>query len=127
MTRALAEEELAALYRDADVALVLPLRSAGTQHSLNGFKPSLILYRDGMNLTGKEFVSCRIYRGKPGVLLLSPFIGAAEIMQVGRGVSSQTVRSCDAGGAHCQPVRGVQGGRLPPQVTRQYNHKLDLP
>ena len=36
-----------------------------------------------MNLTGKEFVSCRIYRGKPGVLLLSPFIGAAEIMQVG--------------------------------------------
>ena len=34
VTRALAEEELAALYRDADVALVLPLRSAGTQHSL---------------------------------------------------------------------------------------------
>ena len=98
MTRALAEEELAALYRDADVALVLPLRSAGSQHSLNGFKPSLILSRDGMNLTGKEFVSCRIYRGKPGVLLLSPFIGAAEIMQVRPpGVSSQTVRSCDAG------------------------------
>ena len=35
MTRALAEEELAALYRDADVALVLPLRSAGTQHFLS--------------------------------------------------------------------------------------------
>ena len=127
MTRALAEEELAALYRDADVALVLPLRSAGSQHSLNGFKPSLISSRDGMNLTGKEFVSCRIYRGKPGVLLLSPFIGAAEIMQVGRGVSTQTVRGCDAGGAHCQPVRGVPGGGLPPQVTSQYNHKLDLP
>jgi len=60
--RALEEEELAALYRDSNVAMVLPLR-------------------DGMNLTGKEFVSCRIYRGKPGVLLLSPFIGAAEIMQ----------------------------------------------
>ena len=95
MTRALAEEELAALYRDADVALVLPLRSAGSQHSLNGFKPSLILSRDGMNLTGKEFVSCRIYRGKPGVLLLSPFIGAAEIMQVGPpGVSSSASKSC---------------------------------
>ena len=72
-----------------------------------------------MNLTGKEFVSCRIYRGKPGVLLLSPFIGAAEIMQVGPGVSTRTVRRCDAGGAHCQPVRGVPGGGLPPQVTSQ--------
>ena len=34
MTRALAEEELAALYRDADVALVLPLRSAGRESAL---------------------------------------------------------------------------------------------
>ena len=62
ITRPVEEEELAALYRDSNIALVLPIR-------------------DGMNLTGKEFVSCRIYRNKPGVLLLSPFIGAAEIMQ----------------------------------------------
>ena len=62
ITRAVEEEELAALYRDSNIALVLPIR-------------------DGMNLTGKEFVACRIYRNKPGVLLLSPFIGAAEIMQ----------------------------------------------
>lgn len=34
------QEQLAAFYRDADVALVTPLR-------------------DGMNLTGKEFVACR--------------------------------------------------------------------
>ena len=61
VTRALEEEELAALYRDSDVALVLPLR-------------------DGMNLTGKEFVACRIYRARPGVLLLSPFTGAADLM-----------------------------------------------
>ena len=62
ITRSLEEDELAALYRDSNIAMVLPLR-------------------DGMNLTGREFVSCRIYRNKPGVLMLSPFIGAAEVMQ----------------------------------------------
>jgi trehalose-6-phosphate synthase len=40
IARPLSDQELAALYRDADVALVTPLR-------------------DGMNLTGKEFVACR--------------------------------------------------------------------
>ena len=72
VTRPVGEEELAGMYRDADIALVLPLR-------------------DGMNLTGKEFVSCRIYRGKPGVLLLSPFIGAAEIMQEALSVNPYEV------------------------------------
>ena len=61
ITRPLEEDELAGLYRDADIALVLPLR-------------------DGMNLTGKEFVACRIFRNKPGVLLLSAFTGAADQM-----------------------------------------------
>ena len=61
ITRPLEEAELAALYRDSDIALVLPLR-------------------DGMNLTGKEFVACRIFRNKPGVLLLSAFTGAADQM-----------------------------------------------
>ena len=50
---------MAAYYRDADVALVTPLR-------------------DGMNLVAKEFVACRI--GSPGVLILSPFAGAGEMM-----------------------------------------------
>ena len=59
---ALSDLELAAAYRDADVALVTPLR-------------------DGMNLTGKEFVACRIDPLKPGVLILSPFTGAADVMQ----------------------------------------------
>merc|ERR1712032_468446 len=58
----LTDLELAAAYRDADVALVTPLR-------------------DGMNLTGKEFVACRIDPLKPGVLILSPFTGAADVMQ----------------------------------------------
>ena len=46
-------------YRDADVGLVTPLR-------------------DGMNLVAKEFAACRVE--KPGVLILSPFAGAGEMM-----------------------------------------------
>uniref|UniRef100_A0A7M5XCU2 Trehalose-6-phosphate synthase n=1 Tax=Clytia hemisphaerica TaxID=252671 RepID=A0A7M5XCU2_9CNID len=51
--------ELAGFYRDADIAFVTPLR-------------------DGMNLVAKEFVACRV--AKPGVLILSPFAGAGEMM-----------------------------------------------
>ncbi|ODN04256.1 Bifunctional trehalose-6-phosphate synthase/phosphatase [Orchesella cincta] len=45
--------------RDSAVALVTPLR-------------------DGMNLVAKEFVACQIK--EPGVLILSPFAGAGEMM-----------------------------------------------
>lgn len=55
----LGQAELAGFYRDADVALVTPLR-------------------DGMNLVAKEFVACRTR--EPGVLILSPFAGAAGMM-----------------------------------------------
>jgi trehalose 6-phosphate synthase/phosphatase len=58
--RSVARERLAALYRDADVALVTPLR-------------------DGMNLVAKEFVACQA--GDPGVLILSRLAGAAETMR----------------------------------------------
>ncbi|CAO1393315.1 unnamed protein product [Diamesa serratosioi] len=54
------QDELAAFYRDADVALVTPLR-------------------DGMNLVAKEFVACQINE-PPGVLIVSPFAGAGETM-----------------------------------------------
>lgn len=54
------QDELAAFYRDAAVALVTPLR-------------------DGMNLVAKEFVACQI-RTPPGVLIVSPFAGAGEMM-----------------------------------------------
>ncbi|XP_072939133.1 uncharacterized protein Tps1 isoform X2 [Epargyreus clarus] len=54
------QEELAAFYRDAAVALVTPLR-------------------DGMNLVAKEFVACQINK-PPGVLIVSPFAGAGEMM-----------------------------------------------
>ena len=51
---------LAGLYRDADVALVTPLR-------------------DGMNLVAKEWVACQVE--DPGVLILSRLAGAAETMR----------------------------------------------
>jgi trehalose 6-phosphate synthase len=50
-------EEMAALYRAADVMVVTP-------------------YRDGMNLVAKEYVACR-YDGV-GALVLSEFAGAAD-------------------------------------------------
>ena len=51
---------MAAYYRDADVALITPLR-------------------DGMNLVAKEFVACQSDEN-PGVLILSPFAGAGGLM-----------------------------------------------
>nr|APZ77037.1 trehalose-6-phosphate synthase [Gampsocleis gratiosa] len=54
------QDELAAFYRDAAVAFVTPLR-------------------DGMNLVAKEFVACQINE-PPGVLVVSPFAGAGEMM-----------------------------------------------
>jgi len=51
---------LAGLYRDAEVALVTPLR-------------------DGMNLVAKEWVACQVE--DPGVLILSRLAGAAETMR----------------------------------------------
>ncbi len=49
-------EEMAALYRTADIMVVTP-------------------YRDGMNLVAKEYVACRT--GNDGALVLSEFAGAA--------------------------------------------------
>ena len=60
LRRSIPAEELAGLYRDADVALVTPLR-------------------DGMNLVAKEYVACQTR--EPGVLVLSRLAGAAETMQ----------------------------------------------
>jgi trehalose 6-phosphate synthase len=54
-------EELAGIYRAADVALVTPLR-------------------DGMNLVAKEFVAAQSEED-PGVLVLSRFAGAAQQMK----------------------------------------------
>lgn len=56
------QTKLAGYYRDADVALITPLR-------------------DGMNLVAKEFVACRVDDDNPGVLVLSPFAGAGRSME----------------------------------------------
>jgi trehalose 6-phosphate synthase/phosphatase len=58
--RSFTQQQLAAIYRDADVALVTPLR-------------------DGMNLVAKEYVACQV--GEPGVLILSRLAGAADTMR----------------------------------------------
>jgi trehalose 6-phosphate synthase len=50
-------EEMAALYRTADVMVVTP-------------------YRDAMNLVAKEYVACRVH--DDGALVLSEFAGAAD-------------------------------------------------
>jgi len=64
--RSVTRERLCALYRDAHVALVTPLR-------------------DGMNLVAKEYVACQIK--DPGVLVLSRMAGAAETMREGLHVN----------------------------------------
>jgi trehalose 6-phosphate synthase/phosphatase len=58
--RSVPPDRLAAMYRDADVALVTPLR-------------------DGMNLVAKEFIACQV--DDPGVLVLSEMAGAAATMR----------------------------------------------
>lgn len=55
------QNDLAAIYRDSDVAIVSSLR-------------------DGMNLVAKEFVACQVTES-PGVLIISPFAGASETMR----------------------------------------------
>jgi trehalose 6-phosphate synthase/phosphatase len=55
--RSVSPGRLAAMYRDADVALVTPLR-------------------DGMNLVAKEYVACQV--DDPGVLIVSRLAGVAE-------------------------------------------------
>ena len=57
--RSMPSQRLSALYRDADVCVVTPLR-------------------DGMNLVAKEFVASQV--DDPGVLVLSRLAGAAETM-----------------------------------------------
>jgi len=58
--RSIPQDRLAGIFRDADVALVTPLR-------------------DGMNLVAKEYVASQV--SDPGVLVLSSLAGAAETMR----------------------------------------------
>src|SRR4051795_5246936 len=97
-------EELAALYRAADVMLVTP-------------------YRDGMNLVAKEYVAARGDLG--GALVLSEFAGAAaELKQAFlvnphdiAGVKSQLLRAL-----RVEPAEGAKRMR----AMRRYLAKNDL-
>jgi trehalose 6-phosphate synthase len=75
-------EELAALYRVADVMLVTP-------------------YRDGMNLVAKEYVAARGDLG--GVLVLSEFAGAAAELR-----QALLVNPHDIAGVKAQLVRALR-------------------
>jgi trehalose 6-phosphate synthase/phosphatase len=70
--RSVPSDRLAAMYRDADVALVTPLR-------------------DGMNLVAKEFVACQTEDA--GVLILSRLAGAAEHMHEALRVNPYNIDS----------------------------------
>ncbi|MCW2579566.1 MAG: otsA, partial [Blastococcus sp.] len=97
-------EELAALYRAADVMLVTP-------------------YRDGMNLVAKEYVAARGDLG--GVLVLSEFAGAAAELKQAllvnphdiAGVKSQLIRAL-----RMEPAEGAKRMR----AMRRHLFKNDL-
>jgi trehalose 6-phosphate synthase/phosphatase len=83
--QSLSHDRLARFYRDADVALVTPLR-------------------DGMNLVAKEFVICQV--DDPGVLVLSNLAGAAETME-----EALLVNPYDVEGTATAIHRALQMGR----------------
>ncbi|MGY1652281.1 alpha,alpha-trehalose-phosphate synthase (UDP-forming) [Geodermatophilus sp. SYSU D01119] len=97
-------EELAALYRAADVMLVTP-------------------YRDGMNLVAKEYVAARADLG--GALVLSEFAGAASELKQAflvnphdiAGVKNQLLRAL-----RVEPDEGARRMR----AMRRYLAKHDL-
>jgi len=64
LDQSMSHNDLTALYRVADVALITSLR-------------------DGMNLVSYEFVACHNKRDPPGVLILSEFAGAAQSLGAG--------------------------------------------
>lgn len=74
--RNLGFEEIVAMYRACDVALITPLR-------------------DGMNLVAKEFIASRIDR--TGVLILSETAGAAK--EMGEAITINAFHSADFAGA----------------------------
>src|ERR671933_340018 len=97
-------EELAALYRAADVMLVTP-------------------YRDGMNLVAKEYVAARGDLG--GALVLSEFAGAAAELK-----HAFLVNPHDIAGVKAQLVRALRqepaDGARRMRAMRRYLFKHDL-
>ena len=107
-------EEMAALYRAADIMVVTP-------------------YRDGMNLVAKEYVACRY--DDDGALVLSEFAGAADELRQAwlvnpydiNGMKAALLEACraDDRGAHPADEGDAQDGhparrrRLGPRLPRR--------
>ena len=109
-------EEMAALYRAADVMVVTP-------------------YRDGMNLVAKEYVACRY--DEDGALVLSEFAGsAAELRQAWQvnpydmnGMKAALLEACRAeprtGSAGCARCAGPSGRPTSRPGRRRFLDELD--
>ena len=72
-------EEMAALYRAADVMVVTP-------------------FADGMNLVAKEYVTCRVHND--GALVLSEFAGASDELKQAFLVNPHDIDGVKLGDAH---------------------------
>lgn len=102
--RAIPSARLSALYRDASIALVTPLR-------------------DGMNLVAKEFVASQT--DAPGVLVLSRMAGAAETMLEALSVNPYNVESVvDALYAAITMDEGERETRMRALQRRERQHDL---
>jgi trehalose 6-phosphate synthase len=84
-------EEMAALYRAADIMVVTP-------------------YRDGMNLVCKEYVACRV--DEDGALVLSEFAGAADELR-----QAWLVNPYDINGMKAALLEAYHAG--PKELTRR--------
>ncbi|MCW2866726.1 MAG: trehalose-phosphate synthase, partial [Marmoricola sp.] len=84
-------EEMAALYRAADIMVVTP-------------------FRDGMNLVAKEYVACRFH--DDGALVLSEFAGAANELR-----QAYQVNPYDINGMKAQMLQAY--GAEPKELTRR--------
>ena len=103
--RSITPSRLSALYRDAAVALVTPLR-------------------DGMNLVAKEFVASQT--DDPGVLVLSRMAGAAETMMEALRVNPYNIDSvADAIHQALEMPRDERETRIRALQRRERQHDLD--
>ena len=103
-------EEMAAMYRAADVMVVTPLR-------------------DGMNLVAKEYVACR--DGDNGALVLSEFTGAAKELRQAYLVNPHDIDGLKSthggGGRGLRPQQGAPDADHAPARVRARHRPLGRP
>jgi trehalose 6-phosphate synthase len=98
-------EEMAALYRAADVMVVTP-------------------FADGMNLVAKEYVTCRL--GNDGALVLSEFAGAADELKQAYLVNPHDINGVrDAMFAAMHAPHREKGRRMRSMRKQVREHDID--